>query len=253
MNDSSWGAPSPGAGFSGPPGKAPAPPPPPSTPAPGGGDPAPTRPVPVVSAPGSGPPGADDGNHDPGRSEDGGDGAVGDGRDHDAPGGESSGKPGMPGGPAPQKGRKRAGRDLRAAIGVGLALGGVIIASLFVYKHLFVGVIVVAVAVGLWELTSRLSERNGIRAPLTTLVAGGTAMVVAGYVWGARAAWVAMALTALGVLLQRMTRSPQDYLRDVSAGVFAAFYVPFLATFVALMLAADDGSWRVLTDRKSVV
>ena len=145
------------------------------------------------------------------------------------------------------KGKKRAGRDLRAAIGVGLGLGVVIIASLFLYKPVFVGVIVVAVVVGLWELTSRLNERKGIRAPLVPLAVGGAAMVVAGYVRGAEGAWVAVALTALAVLVWRMTESPAEYLRDVTAGVFAAFYVPFLATFVALMLAADDGPWRVLT------
>jgi phosphatidate cytidylyltransferase len=44
-----------------------------------------------------------------------------------------------------------------------------------------------------------------------------------------------------------MAGPPEDYLRDVTAGIFAAVYVPFLATFVALMLAADDGSRRVLT------
>ncbi|GAA2104047.1 hypothetical protein GCM10009801_79430 [Streptomyces albiaxialis] len=151
--------------------------------------------------------------------------------------------------PAPEgdKGKKRAGRDLRAAIGVGLGLGVVILASLFLYKPVFVGVIVVAVVVGLWELTSRLNERKGIRAPLVPLAVGGAAMVVAGYVRGAEGAWVAVALTALAVLVWRMTEPPADYLRDVTAGVFAAFYVPFLATFVALMLAADDGPWRVLT------
>ncbi|MFP8940834.1 phosphatidate cytidylyltransferase [Streptomyces fenghuangensis] len=143
--------------------------------------------------------------------------------------------------------RKRAGRDLRAAIGVGLGLGVVIIASLFVYKHVFVGVIVAAVVVGLWELTSRLAERKQIRAPLVPLAVGGAAMVVAGYVRGAEGAWVATALTALAVLVWRMTEDPAEYLRDVTAGVFAVFYVPFLATFVAMMLAADDGPQRVLT------
>ncbi|MGK5530272.1 phosphatidate cytidylyltransferase [Streptomyces sp. URMC 129] len=143
--------------------------------------------------------------------------------------------------------RKRAGRDLPAAIGVGLALGAVILASLFVYKPVFVGVIAVAVVVGLWELSSRLAERKGIRVPLPPLAAGGTAMVVSGYLRGAEGAWVAAALTALAVLIWRMARPPENYLRDVTAGVFAAFYVPFLATFVALMLAADDGAWRVLT------
>ncbi|MEU0028244.1 phosphatidate cytidylyltransferase [Streptomyces sp. NPDC006335] len=147
--------------------------------------------------------------------------------------------------PAPQK--KSAGRDLGAAIGVGVGLGVVIIASLFFVKAAFVGVIAVAVVVGLWELTKRLEERKGIKAPLVPLALGGAAMVVAGYVRGAEGAWVAMALTALAVLVWRMTEPPEGYLKDVTAGVFAAFYVPFLATFVAMMLTAEDGAARVLT------
>ncbi|MEV6805929.1 phosphatidate cytidylyltransferase [Streptomyces sp. NPDC051132] len=147
--------------------------------------------------------------------------------------------------PAPQK--KSAGRDLSAAIGVGVGLGVVIVASLFVRKAVFVGVIAVAVVVGLWELTSRLQERKDIKAPLVPLAVGGAAMVVAGYVRGAEGAWVAMALTALATLVWRMTEPPEGYLKDVTAAVFAAFYVPFLATFVALLLTADDGPWRVLT------
>ncbi|MGW6291930.1 phosphatidate cytidylyltransferase [Streptomyces sp. NPDC055058] len=147
--------------------------------------------------------------------------------------------------PAPQK--KTAGRDLGAAIGVGVGLGAVIVASLFIVKAVFVGVIAVAVVVGVWELTKRLQERKDIRAPFVPLAIGGAAMVVAGYARGAEGAWAAMALTALAVLVWRMTERPEGYLKDVTAGVFTAFYVPFLATFVAMMLTADDGSWRVLT------
>ena len=149
--------------------------------------------------------------------------------------------------PAPAPPKKSAGRDLGAAIGVGVALGAVIVASLFVVKAAFVGVIAVAVVVGLWELTSRLAEQKGIKAPLVPLAVGGAAMVVAGYVRGAEGAWVAMALTALAVLVWRMTEPPEGYLKDVTAGVFAAFYIPFLATFVAMLLTADDGARRVLT------
>jgi phosphatidate cytidylyltransferase len=163
-------------------------------------------------------------------------------------------EPGPP--PAPQSGpaaqpappaKKSAGRNLRAAIGVGVGLGVVIVASLFIVKAVFVGVVVVAVTVGLWELTSRLAERKDIHAPLIPLAAGGIAMVIAGYLRGADGAWVAMALTALAVLVWRMTQPPDNYLRDVTAGIFAAFYVPFLATFVSMMLAAEDGPRRVLT------
>ncbi|WP_199547439.1 phosphatidate cytidylyltransferase [Streptomyces sp. N35] len=163
-------------------------------------------------------------------------------------GGPQAGVPSAPVAPAAApKQKKRAGRDLRAAIGVGVGLGAVIIASLFIVKAVFIGVIAIAVVVGLWELTARLQERKQIKAPLVPLAVGGAAMVVAGYVRGAEGAWVAMALTALAVLVWRMTEPPEGYLKDVTAGVFAAFYVPFLATFVALMLTADDGPQRVLT------
>lgn len=149
--------------------------------------------------------------------------------------------------PAPARRKKSAGRNLGAAIGVGLGLGAVVLLSLFVVKAVFVGVVAIAVVIGLWELTSRLSERKEIRAPLMPLAVGGAAMVVAGYVRGAEGAWVVTALTGLAVLVWRMTERPEGYLRDVTAGLFALFYVPFLATFVSMMLTADDGPRRVLT------
>lgn len=68
-----------------------------------------------------------------------------------------------------------------------MGLGAVVIASLFVVKAVFVGVVALAVVVGLWELTSRLDERKSIKAPLVPLAVGGVAMVVAGYARGPKA------------------------------------------------------------------
>ncbi|WP_189218806.1 MULTISPECIES: phosphatidate cytidylyltransferase [Streptomyces] len=243
MNDSSWGAP-PHAGYWGPPDRGPVQGAAPAGPAYDAREAQQTRPMPIVPdvpAPG--------GNQDddrgaarpggpPGRDQ------MPPVRSHRAVPQEPEPMSDSPQQPVPQK--KSAGRDLSAAIGVGLGLGAVIIASLFVVKAVFVGVIAVAVVVGLWELTARLQERKAIKAPLVPLAVGGAAMVVAGYVRGPGGAWVAMALTALAVLVWRMTEPPEGYLKDVTAGLFAAFYVPFLATFVALMLTADDGPWRVL-------
>lgn len=231
MNDSSWGAPQ-GAGFRGAPemGVAPA------GPAYDAHEAQQTRPMPNV------PDVPDAGRDAQSRANRNGDAAhVGGPLFRDEMPQEPMSTP-LPS--PPQK--KRAGRDLRAAIGVGVGLGAVIVASLFIVKAVFVGVVAVAVVVGLWELTSRLQEQKGIKAPLIPLAVGGAAMVVAGYARGAEGAWVAMALTALAVLVWRMTEPPEGYLKDVTAGVFAAFYVPFLATFVAMMLTADDGHWRVL-------
>ncbi|MFF8915765.1 phosphatidate cytidylyltransferase [Streptomyces sp. NPDC015032] len=232
MDDSSWGAPQ-GAGHWGPPEMQAAP----AGPAYDVHDAQQTRPMPIVpDAPDAGRDADDRDERDRGAARLNGGPLFRD---------EKPQEPMSTAPPPPQK--KRAGRDLRAAIGVGVGLGAVIVASLFIVKAVFVGVIAVAVVVGLWELTSRLEERKGIKAPLVPLAVGGAAMVVAGYWRGAEGAWVAMALTALAVLVWRMTQPPEGYLKDVTAGVFAAFYVPFLATFVAMLLTADDGPQRVLT------
>ncbi|MEU1372745.1 phosphatidate cytidylyltransferase [Streptomyces triculaminicus] len=241
MNDASWGAP-PRAGHWGSTDQVPAPGyrrevPPSAGPVHEAGAAAQTRPMPIV--PGAG------GHQDDGADRERGAAHIGGPLFRDEQ--EPDIRPQEPSSPQGPKAKKSAGRDLRAAIGVGVGLGAVILASLFIYKPVFLGVIVVAVVVGLWELTSRLAERKAIRAPLVPLAIGGAAMIVAGYVGGAEGAWVAMAFTALAVLVWRMTEPPDDYLKDVTAGIFAAFYVPFLATFVALMLAAGDGAWRVLT------
>lgn len=148
--------------------------------------------------------------------------------------------------PDQQPRKQRGGRNLQAAIGVGVGLGAVIIASLFVVKVLFLFVVAAAVAVGVWELTSRLTERKGINAPLVPLLVGSAAMLASGYWAGVQWAAAALALTGLAVMVWRMSEPPENYLRDITAGIFTAFYVPFLATFVALMLAADDGPRRIV-------
>jgi phosphatidate cytidylyltransferase len=50
----------------------------------------------------------------------------------------------------------------------------------------------------------------------------------------------------VAVVVWRLTDPAEGYLRDSSAGVFAAVYVPFLAGFALLMAAADHGAQRVL-------
>ncbi|WP_405619667.1 phosphatidate cytidylyltransferase [Streptomyces sp. NBC_00076] len=244
MNDSSWGAP-PQTGYWGPSDQGPAQGAVPAGPTYDAHDAQHTRPMPIVPDP---PAYGGDQDDDRGAARSGGP-LFRDDMPQTSPYGAAPQNPEpMPDASQPASApKKSAGRDLGAAIGVGVGLGVVIVASLFVVKAMFVGVIAVAVVVGLWELTRRLEERKGIRVPLVPLAVGGAAMVVSGYVRGAEGAWVAMALTALAVLVWRMTEPPEGYLRDVTAGVFAAFYVPFLATFVAMMLTADDGPWRVLT------
>jgi phosphatidate cytidylyltransferase len=59
--------------------------------------------------------------------------------------------------------------------------------------------------------------------------------------------FVAFMLTVGGVVIWRvLDGNGEAALRDASAGAFAAAYLPFLAGFVMLMLAAPDGPARVM-------
>jgi phosphatidate cytidylyltransferase len=141
----------------------------------------------------------------------------------------------------------RAGRNLPAAIAVGVGLGAVLLGSLLFERHLFVPVLALATAIGTAELAGALRRGAGIAVPLPVLLVGGQAMVWLAWPFGLRGLAVAFAGTALAVLLWRMRAGAAHYLRDVAAGVFTATYVPLFCSFATLLVAAPDGAGRALT------
>ncbi|MGF1663714.1 MAG: phosphatidate cytidylyltransferase, partial [Kineosporiaceae bacterium] len=140
--------------------------------------------------------------------------------------------------------RRGPGRNLPAAIGVGLALGVVVVGSLFVRREAFVVLTAFACVVAIWEIANAFRARR-VRIPLVPTVAGGVGMLASAYLAGADALFVSLALTATAILWWRVLEGP-DPVRDVTAGVFAAVYVPYLAGFAVLMLAEEDGPFRVM-------
>ncbi len=142
--------------------------------------------------------------------------------------------------------RSRAGRNLPAAIAVGVGLAVVIIASLAFYKALFLIVVAAAIGIGLWELGNALAHRE-IRTPVPLMIVGSTGMLVGAFYGGSQVLVVVFACTVLVSVLWRMPRGQDGYVQDVTATVFCLVYVPFLASFVALLLDADDGVQQVAT------
>lgn len=145
----------------------------------------------------------------------------------------------------PAERRGRAGRNLKAAFGVGVSLGAVILLTLYTWKVAFVGVVAIAIVLGLWELANALGAAR-IRVPIVPVVIGAVAMLVAAYTGGPEPLLVALAITVLGVLAWRLPEGRDGFVRDVTAGMFAAVYVPFLAGFAVLLLRPDDGPDRVV-------
>ena len=149
--------------------------------------------------------------------------------------------------------RGRAGRNLPAAIAVGLALGAVITVPLFSpVRWVFVVVLVGAAALGSWEVVQAL-RRLGARPPLPPLLIGSVAMLVLAYREGAEALLLALVLTVLACLVWRLAGPARGYLRDVATAAFVAAYVPFLAGFAALLTQPPDGPRRVTVFIATVV
>jgi phosphatidate cytidylyltransferase len=149
-----------------------------------------------------------------------------------------------PSGPAPRQ--SRAGRDLPAAIGVGVVLLGLVAGSLYVEKSLFLIVVGAALLLAVWELRGALAT-NGTAVPLVPVAGGGLVMLVMGYFVGSTAVAAALAGTVLLTALWRLVSGAEGFVRDLTASVFVTIYVPFLMAFVMLMLRPDDGALRVVT------
>jgi len=155
--------------------------------------------------------------------------------------------PSRPVGATGSRGSKgRAGRNLPAAIGVGAGLGGLVLLTLLTVKATFLLYMGAAVAIALTELAAAFAKRD-IAIPVIPVAAGGAAVVTCMYWLGSRAALAALAVTVVVIFAWRLPGGPSGYVKDVTAGVFALIYLPFLASFVAAMLVPADGPRRVLT------
>lgn len=148
--------------------------------------------------------------------------------------------------PVPAPKQSRAGRNLPAAILVGLGLLGIVGASLYWRPEPFVLFVVLLMWAGLWELRQAFARRN-LRLPMVPLFVGAAGMIISAYRGGGEALFVAFVLTvAAAVVWRALDGSGLGAVRDSAASVFAAAYVPFLAGFVVLMLAQPDGEIRVV-------
>ncbi|SCL32178.1 phosphatidate cytidylyltransferase [Micromonospora inyonensis] len=147
----------------------------------------------------------------------------------------------------------RAGRNLPAAIGVGVALGALILVPLFTEIRAFLAVLVVAVAVGMWEM-GRAVRRADARPPLVPLIAGGVLTVGMAWWSGPDALTLGLLVTVAATLVWRLADGKAGLGRDMVAATLIAVYVPFLAGFAALLAAVPgDGHLRVLVTLAGVV
>jgi phosphatidate cytidylyltransferase len=141
-------------------------------------------------------------------------------------------------------GVSRAGRNLPVAVAIGAALGATALVTLYTAKPVFLAVVVLAILLGMHELTRALATK-GINTPFIPLALGSTAIICTSYAIGRHAMTAALLFSLPLLVAWRVVQGSDGLVVDLASSVLALLYLGFLAGFCGLMLAAPDGDRRV--------
>lgn len=140
----------------------------------------------------------------------------------------------------------KAGRNLPAAIASGIVLGLLVIVSLIWLPWLFGVLASAAITAALYELVGAFAHR-GIRIARTPLFIAVPTVMALAYIFGPTAMLFGVGLGAVVIMMWRIRRGTDGYVRDVGASIFTLIYLPMMGGFAMLLLAADDGPARIVT------
>jgi phosphatidate cytidylyltransferase len=141
--------------------------------------------------------------------------------------------------------KSRAGRNLPAAVASAVVLAALVLVTLFTVTWLFAALVVVALLIAVHELFQAFAE-SSIRLARSPIYVGVVVIPAVAYAWGATALLASTGAVVLVVLIWRIRRGYTGYVRDVTASVFVVAYLPLMAGFLMLTLAADNGAERVV-------
>lgn len=140
----------------------------------------------------------------------------------------------------------KAGRNLPAAIAVGLALVVLVLVGLVFLPEAFVILITALSVTGVWEISRALAFRN-IHLPLVPVIAGTIAMPFAAFFGGTESLGFALVASATAVLIWRALDGSEGSAESIIGGVFTLCWVPLLTSFAVLLLHETDGALKIAT------
>ncbi|WP_443022622.1 phosphatidate cytidylyltransferase [Sinomonas sp.] len=152
----------------------------------------------------------------------------------------------------------KTGRNLPAAIVVGLVLLAAVLAGLFVWPLGFVLVGTAAGVLGAWEVFRALQTRR-INIPIVPVLVGAVAIPFSAFFGGQEAQLFALIAAATAVLLWQSLEHAEGAVTNVVGGVFVLLWIPFFVGFAVLPLhdtglaAPPLGLWPGLTVPRSVL
>ena len=159
-----------------------------------------------------------------------------------------------------EKIQARTGRNLFAAIGIGLGLGALLLVSLLIWKPLFIVFAGLLVGFTTFELASalRFAGRNVPRVASTVVALA--AMPVA-FFFHVEGLWLVLLAGCILITLYRIVEllrpshrtGTREVLLDIGAGAFVQVYVAFMAGFYVALTGSEHGEWWTLASLVIVV
>ena len=140
----------------------------------------------------------------------------------------------------------KAGRKLLPSILVSLTLIALVWSTLAYARVIFAVLIAIAVSLGIREI-SRAFAAAGIHISMRSLIIATAGLTYAVWSAGVEGLAVATAIALPVLLISRLRKGPQDFVKSATATTLALIYLPFLAGFLILLARPADGLARVMT------
>jgi phosphatidate cytidylyltransferase len=161
---------------------------------------------------------------------------------------------------------QRSGRNLPAAVGIGILLGGAFIVSLIFLKSLFVVFGGVLIGFTVFELSTALRVAGRDVPRVVSIVVGvlaaPLAFLAAQFGYSVEGLWLGTLGAIVVVTVWRLVEAAvrpshrtgaKNLLLDIGAGMFVQLYVTFMAGFYLALTASEGGEWWTLASMIIVV
>jgi len=113
-------------------------------------------------------------------------------------------------------------------------------------RVLFAVLVATAVALGIREI-ARAFSAVGTQISMRLLILATLGLTYATWIAGVEGLAIATAIALPVLLISRLRKGPQDFVKSATATTLALIYLPFLAGFLVLLGRPDDGLARVMT------
>ena len=140
----------------------------------------------------------------------------------------------------------KAWRKLLPSILVSLTLIALVWSTLAYARVIFAALIAIAVSLGIREI-ARAFAAAGTHISMRSLIVATFGLTYAAWSAGVGGLAVATAIALPVLLIFRLRKGPQDFVKSATATTLALIYLPFLAGFLVLLARPDDGLARVMT------